>query len=153
MSKRIGFEVIALEPECAPHLEKLHAIAFEPGWSASEFRTHMENEFDDVLGVLNQESVAGFIVIRTQVDQSEILTIVVEPGHRGQGFGKKLLAEAERMARTRGADIIFLDVAADNPTAQALYQITGYQRCGTRKAYYRLQKGRVDALLLQKNLS
>lgn len=147
------FEVPALDIECAAHLANLHTLAFETGWSESDFRVHIENEFDDVLGITGEDGVAGFIVIRTQVDQSEILTIVVDPAYQGQGLGNKILAEAERVARERGADIMFLDVAADNPSAQALYQKAGYQRCGTRKAYYRRQKGRVDALLFQKNLT
>lgn len=145
-------ETRALEADCVVQLEKLHAGAFKPGWSADDFRVHIENEFDDVLGAVSGGDVAGFIITRTQVDQSEIMTIVVCPDRRGQGIGKKLLAEAECTAQARGADIMFLDVAADNPSAQALYQNAGYQRCGTRKAYYRRQKGRVDALLFQKYL-
>lgn len=146
------FNVTALDADYAAHLEKLHATAFDSGWSESDFCAHIKSEFDDVLGITGEDGVTGFIVIRTQVDQSEILTIVVDPDHRGQGFGKKILAEAERLARQRGANIMFLDVAADNPSAQALYQHAGYQRCGTRKAYYRRQKGRVDALLFQRKL-
>lgn len=150
------FKVRELGINNAEDLEKLHAAAFDPGWSATDFHTHINNEFDDVLGISNEDGMAGFIVIRTQVDQSEILTIVVDPGRRGQGLGKEILAQAERVARERGAEIMFLDVAADNLSAQVLYQNTGYQRCGTRKAYYRRghngSDGRVDALLFQKKL-
>lgn len=146
------FDVIALGTDMAAQLEKLHVTAFQPGWSAAEFRTHIATASDDVLGVVCEDVVAGFIVTRTQIDQSEILTIVIDADHRGQGLGTKLLIEGERVVRARGAEIMFLDVAADNPSAQALYRKAGYQRCGTRKAYYRREKGRVDALLFQKHL-
>jgi len=130
----------------------LHKAAFETGWSVSDFQTHIENDYDDVIGELQGEQLVGFAVIRTQEDQSEILTILVAKELRGQGIGKKLLNKVEYVASARGAEIMFLEVAADNPSAQALYSKNGYHRCGTRKGYYRREMGRVDALLLQKRL-
>ena len=143
---------ISLSVDYTNQLAKLHGEAFDTGWSASDFQTHIENPLDDVQGIVDDGDITGFIVVRTQSDQSEILTIVVSQYQRGKGLGKILLSHAECQAHRSGAEIMLLEVAADNPAAQVLYQHAGYQRCGTRKGYYRRQKGRVDALLFQKHL-
>ena len=143
-------EIIA--EQYASDLARLHSEAFETGWSEDEFQAHIRNPFDDVVGIIEDGHILGFVVVRTQADQSEILTIVVDPQHRGDGKAKSLLNAAETAVRARGADIMFLEVAADNVAAQALYHGAGYRRCGTRKGYYRRQMGRVDALLFQKRL-
>jgi ribosomal-protein-alanine N-acetyltransferase len=130
----------------------VHAESFSPGWSDADFANYLGNEFDDILGVVDGGTLKGFVLIRTQADQAEILTIVVPKAVRGQGIATDLLIAAEQTARDRGAQIVFLDVAKDNPVAVALYQKNKYVRCGTRPGYYRRAHGRVDALLFQKHL-
>ena len=56
-------------------------------------------------------------------------------------------------AQARGAEDVFLEVAADNKAARALYASAGYQEAGHRKSYYNGPKGqKVDALVLRKKL-
>jgi ribosomal-protein-alanine N-acetyltransferase len=43
-----------------------------------------------------------------------------------------LLAEAVR----RGATAVFLEVRADNPPAQRMYERFGFERIGVRRRYY-----------------
>ncbi|NNC38215.1 MAG: ribosomal-protein-alanine N-acetyltransferase [Acidimicrobiales bacterium] len=145
-------EIITIDLDDAARLASLHRAAFGKGWSAAEFQKHINNEFDDVIGRLDKGKVIAFAVLRTQSDQSELLTIVVDPAYRGRDIGHNLLSEAERCVVSRGADIMFLEVAADNTVATALYQKLGYVRCGTRKGYYRRVNGRIDAHLFQKRL-
>ncbi|BCB90211.1 GNAT family N-acetyltransferase [Phytohabitans suffuscus] len=52
--------------------------------------------------------------------------IEVEPGFRGAGYGRALLAAAERAARERGLAELELNVFGDNPVAIALYASAGY---------------------------
>ena len=138
-------------------LVDIHASAFSPGWSADDFSTHMNLASDDVIDIVEQGDVCGFVITRTAVDQAEILTIVVAPTHKRKGLGRSLLRRAETRVRERGADIMFLDVAADNPAATAMYVGAGYRQCGRRLGYYRRvvdgKLGRVDAILYQKHLA
>ncbi|PHR60644.1 MAG: hypothetical protein COA43_05705 [Robiginitomaculum sp.] len=136
----------------AVQIATLHAYAFLHGWSADDFLKHIENAMDDVLVWAENGEVFGFVVMRTQDDQAEVLTIVVSATRQNKGLGAKILNEGERYVARRGADIVFLDVAADTPAAVKLYQKTGYQRCGTRRGYYRREKGRVDAFLFSKHI-
>lgn len=138
-------------------LAEIHASAFSPGWSADDFATHMDLASDDVIDIVEDGEVCGFAITRTAVDQSEILTIVVSPTQQRKGLGRALLQLAENCALERGADIMFLDVAADNPSATAMYIGAGYHQCGTRPRYYRREingiVGRVDAILYKKHLA
>jgi ribosomal protein S18 acetylase RimI-like enzyme len=61
-----------------------------------------------------------------------IYDIVVVPARRGQGFGRALLAAAEREAQRRGALSIGLDVFGGNDVALSLYESAGYEVAATR---------------------
>lgn len=54
--------------------------------------------------------------------------IVVKPGFRRQGLGKRLVQQCERVARLWGEKSIWLHVDADNDAALALYDTLGYQK-------------------------
>lgn len=56
-----------------------------------------------------------------------ISAAAIYPEHRGKGFGKCLLAEAEFLARRAGKDRLTLMVGSFNPRAYSLYQKTGFR--------------------------
>ncbi len=86
-------------------------------------------------------------------DEAEIVTIATDPGAQRQGSARRLLATFEGQASERGATRVFLEVAADNLAAIALYQAAGYHEVARRAGYYnRSGGGRVDALILEKPL-
>ncbi|MEN9749294.1 MAG: hypothetical protein RL149_372 [Actinomycetota bacterium] len=85
------------------------------------------------------------------VSQGDIQTIAVRPNLRGKGLGRAmmnaLLAEAKRV----GLREIFLEVRADNPTAQQLYVSLGFEQIDLRKRYY--QPDDVDAVVMRLTLA
>ena len=48
---------------------------------------------------------------------------------------------------------IFLEVRESNQRAIKFYRRNGFQEAGVRKNYYKLNFGREDGLIMQKNLS
>ncbi|HEY8213497.1 MAG TPA: GNAT family N-acetyltransferase [Methylocystis sp.] len=52
----------------------------------------------------------------------------VEPSRRGRGLGRRLMAEAERLARGRGCVGIYIDTF--DPLAAAFYEALGFTRAG-----------------------
>ncbi len=89
----------------------------------------------------------GFILVREAAGEAEILTLAVAPRARRQGLGRTLVDAA--IARLGSADL-FLEVAADNIAAIALYQQNGFTQAGVRRGYYARPGGAVDALLLKR---
>ncbi len=98
------------------------------------------------------QSLQGFALGRVVLNEAELLTLAVDPATRRQGIGRACLMSFEGRAAALGAETAFLDVAATNAAALALYRIAGWAETGRRKAYYRGRDGRIDAILMQKRL-
>jgi ribosomal-protein-alanine N-acetyltransferase len=132
-------------------LAALHARAFRtpPPWSAADFAGFLA----EPLAFLLVEGDAGFLLGRAVAGEAELLTLAVSPDARRRGLGRKLVARFLYQARLRGAESVFLEVAADNPAAIALYESAGFQRAGLRRAYYQAPDGtRIDALVFSRAL-
>ena len=139
-------------PVTAKALAALHAMHFTPSWSEEDFVQHIVRATDRICARFDDKALIGFSLCRVAVDQAEILTILVRPDYQGQGLGAELLRQAEQDCIAQGADIIFLDVAVDNPAAISLYKKSGYTAYAKRPGYYRRAQGRVGAILFQKKL-
>ena len=104
--------------------------------------------------VAEAETPQGFILARTVADEAEILTLAMSPPFRRRGVARALVEAAAAEAARKGAKALFLEVATDNPGAIALYQNSGFERAGLRRAYYaRPNAAPADALVLRRALN
>ena len=95
----------------------------------------------------------GFALVRTVIDEAELMLLAVLPEARGKGIGRAILKHSIDAATLAGATNYFLEVRSDNP-AVALYQQVGLEQVGTRRDYYRGSDGnRRDALTYRLSLS
>jgi ribosomal-protein-alanine N-acetyltransferase len=90
----------------------------------------------------------GFALALDLGGECEILALGVVPGRRRAGTGSALLAAICEEASRRGGNRVFLEVAADNAAARALYAVGSFAQIGRRRNYYRRPEGPVDALVL-----
>ncbi|PVE19026.1 ribosomal protein S18-alanine N-acetyltransferase [Arthrobacter sp. Bz4] len=81
--------------------------------------------------------MVGYAGVMCVAATADIQTIGVLPGYEGQGIGTTMLNELLAEARHRGATEVLLEVRADNPRAQKLYTLTGFEHIHTRRKYYR----------------
>lgn len=125
----------------------LHAVCFSRprAWSAAEFTGLLGSP-----GVFLCGAAAGFVMGRVVADEAEVLTLAVAPPARRAGTGRALLAAFEAAALARGAMAAFLEVAADNRAALALYDRAGYVSVGRRRGYF---GPGLDGLVLRKSLA
>ncbi len=79
--------------------------------------------------------------------QADIQTIAVAESARRRGLGRVLMLTLVGEARQRGATELFLEVRADNPSAQALYESLGFEAIAVRPRYY--QPDDVDAIVMR----
>lgn len=79
--------------------------------------------------------------------EADIHTIAVAEQARGRGLGRTLMLTLIGEARKRDARGIFLEVRADNPTAERLYLRLGFVEVGVRRSYY--QPDNVDAIVMR----
>jgi ribosomal-protein-alanine N-acetyltransferase len=132
----------------ADRLAQLHGEAFAEPWSAAALAAVMASR-----GVEALAAEDGFIVIRTVAGEAEILTLAVAPPARRRGLGRALVDAAADIAARAGAEAMFLEVAADNTAALALYASAGFVPVGRRAGYYRRAGSpAMDALVLRRPL-
>ncbi len=144
--------------ETAPVLAALHATAFDDPWSAADIAVLMRSPgvfaFSGGLGANSAaREAAGFILCRIAADEAEVLTIAVKPATRRRGVAGALLEQAMAAALAGGARTVFLEVATDNPGAQALYRAHGFGEVGRRPAYFSRPGGPVAALIMRRDLN
>lgn len=130
-------------------LSALHRICFpEEAWEPREMAKIMA--IAGFFGRIAWEHdwPAGLALALDLGGECEILALGVVPELRRAGIGSALLGSIREEARRRGARQVFLEVAADNIAARALYAAQGFCQIGRRLNYYRRQAGPVDALVL-----
>jgi ribosomal-protein-alanine N-acetyltransferase len=129
-------------------LAETHARAFDMhgrAWSADEFRALLQDRH-----VICAGDTRAFLLGRVVADEAEILTLATDPAHRRRGLARVCLRAFHAQAAARGATWAFLEVAADNAPARALYAAARYVEVARRKGYY---SAGVDALVLSRSLN
>ncbi|MEQ8368554.1 MAG: ribosomal protein S18-alanine N-acetyltransferase [Roseicyclus sp.] len=128
-------------------MAELHAQAFAGGeiWTEAAIRALLVRPATHVVTLGDD----GFAILQILPPEAELLTIAVAPARQGRGIGAELLSKTMADAAQAGADTLFLEVAADNAAARALYTRAGFARIGRRKGYF-ARPGAVaqDALVL-----
>ena len=131
-------------------MAETHAAAFAPS------RPWRREEFSDLLatpGCFAVGDAACFALVRVIAGEAELLTIATDPAYRRQGLARDRMAAWMDAAVTRGATRAFLEVAADNPAARALYRATGFTDTGKRPGYYsRPGLPAIDAVVMSRDL-
>ncbi len=79
----------------------------------------------------------GFALARFTLDEGEILLTGILPAARGKGHARRLMQAVIAAAREAGVARLFLEHAAPNAAAAALYGGLGFGRIGSRRDYYR----------------
>lgn len=128
-----------------------HVFAFDR-ISRRSFRRFIQGDTDELVVIDGDEGrIAGYalVLLRKRTALARLYSIAVSPDHAGKGYGRKLLAEAERRAEERDAIVLRLEVRADNAAAIRLYETSGYRRFGRYDGYY---EDGMDALRFEKLL-
>ncbi|MET8156308.1 ribosomal protein S18-alanine N-acetyltransferase [Sphaerisporangium sp. NPDC005289] len=93
--------------------------------------------------------VVGYAGLAAAGDQADVQTIAVNAGHQRAGIGSAMLRALLEEAGRRGATAVFLEVRADNPPAQGMYERFGFERIGLRREYY---DDGTDAIMMMRKL-
>lgn len=142
-------------PADLPALAAVHAASFAHRWSEDELAALLRDEAVFCLVArranwFGTRSAVGFVLFRQAADEAEILTVAVDPRHRGRGLGRDLVeAGFRRLYRDRVA-AVFLEVEAGNEPALKLYRRLGFARVGERKGYYRTASGETATALVMR---
>nr|WP_068921218.1 ribosomal protein S18-alanine N-acetyltransferase [Planobispora rosea] len=133
--------VMAIERETFP----------DDAWSEGMLRGELDDQprTRHYIVALVEGEIVGYAGLAAAADQADVQTIAVVAGHRRAGIGAAMLTELLAEAVRRDAREVFLEVRADNPPAQAMYERFGFEAIGVRRRYY---KDGVDAIIMKKDL-
>jgi len=95
--------------------------------------------------LIENKTVAGYYIISTSADETEVLDIAVDPKFRKRSFGQAMLADIKKESNNKKSRVIFLEVRQNNNAAINLYKSFGFKEIGVRKKYYKNE----DALVLK----
>ena len=123
-----------------PVLAEIHASSFARGWSDGDFERLMGNDnyFCFVARAPRKPNKppAGFVFVRSIIDEAEIITIATKPSARRRGVARQLMQAAIRQLEHDRRERLFLEVDEANTAAIALYKSLGFKQVGKREGYY-----------------
>ena len=139
--------MIYIKPVKKDDLLKLIEIekdVFDYSASIEDFINYFNEDTIKIWKVLDQ-IVVGFIVFYHVKDEIEIIKIGIMKSCQRKNYGSLIINKIKKLNNIRK---IFLEVSTENTQAINFYLKNGFKKIGIRKAYYRVNKQRIDALRL-----
>ena len=145
-------------PADVPALVALETACFTHPWTAAQIHEEVARLPPDMVLVLEgpgapigtPAGIRAYCSFRLVLDEMQVMSVAVDPGHRRQGLARRLLAFAMSRAARAGARRALLELRAGNREALALYESLGFGSLGVRRAYY--SEPSEDALVLVREL-
>jgi GNAT superfamily N-acetyltransferase len=137
VSQAVGFVPVRQDdPRAAPLLDEL-GVEYRSRYGALlpeeylDLRAHPAAEFEPpsgalILAVIDGVAVAGGAFRRFDAATAEFKRIWTSSAHRRLGYGRRVIAELERIASERGYTYVYLTTGPRQPEAVALYLAAGY---------------------------
>ena len=121
-------------------------------WSSESMAAELESPYSHYVVDEDGGAIIGYAGLRSIPGNADadIQTIALIDTRRGEGRGRTMLRTLLAEASARGAREVFLEVRADNPSAEGLYLSEGFEEIGRRPRYY--QPDDVDAIVMKAKL-
>jgi len=131
-----------------PEVVAIERAIYTHPWTTGNFADSLRAGYDCRTWRMQGELI-GYFILMSAAGEAHLLNLSVAAGHQRRGHGAALLREATRLAKSRAAHAIFLEVRPSNRAGQRLYTRFGFRRVGLRRDYYpAAPSGREDALVL-----
>jgi len=127
--------IAPMAPEHLPEVMAIDAQCYPIPWSQEAYELELSRPDDRLYLVSRPHGVVGHAGVAFEKDEAHVTTMTVAPAYRGRGIGKHLFLALAVAARRRNSSLA-LEVAADNPAAQALYRRFGLAPVGIHRGYY-----------------
>lgn len=134
----MGVDVItirAFEPSDVAEALALERANQPQPWSEGIFDDEISGDNRTYL-IAEDDRLIGFGGVMVIGDEAHVMNLLVDPDHRGQGIGHRLMTGLMDAAIQEGARHMTLEVRMQNLAARALYSSLGFAPVGIRKGYY-----------------
>ncbi len=135
-------------PKDLRRMYRLEKVCFPRPLQRAHIESLICNENAYPLVFENNKKIVGTLILFFDGFNAKILSIAVHPSSRRLGIGKRLILEAENIARNLNVQKVTLEVSTKNSVAINLYTSFGYRFEGVIENYYAWGD---DAYFMSKN--
>lgn len=136
-----------MNQDLIPPAAALEKMCFSMPWSENSFVSAMQTN-THFFAVLIDDKLIAYCGMQVADFEGFITNIAVDPNHRRQGVGRRLLKHLFGFAKDNKIASISLEVRPSNTAAIRLYESEGFECVGRRKNFY--EKPTEDGLILTK---
>lgn len=122
-------------------------------WTRGNFSDALDSGYICRVDETESGGIRGYVMLRSLVDEAELLNIGVAGTHQRRGVGRRMLRKMLDVARAKQLRRVFLEVRSSNAAAIALYRSAGFSEVGVRRGYYQNANGSEDALVMACDLN
>ena len=117
---------------------------FDNPASIKDFENYFKEDTIKIWKISTQK-IIGFVIFYHVRDEIEIIHIGIMKSCQRKNYGSLIVNKIKKLKDIRK---IFLEVSVENTQAINFYLKNGFKKIGIRKAYYKVNKQRIDALRL-----
>ena len=117
---------------------------FDYPTSIKDFENYFKEDTINIWKISTQK-IIGFVIFYHIRDEIEIIQIGIMKSCQRNNYGSLIVNKLKKLRDIRK---IFLEVSVENTQAINFYLKNGFKKIGIRKAYYKVNKHRIDALRL-----
>ena len=125
-------------------LTKIYKDVFDYPASVEDFEKYFNEDTINIWKISTQK-IIGFVIFYHVRDEIEIIQIGVIKLCQRKNYGSLIVNKIKKLKNIRK---IFLEVSMENTQAINFYLKNGFKKIGIRKAYYKSNNKRIDALRL-----
>ena len=126
------------------NLIEINKDVFDYSASIEDFENYFNEDTIKIWKILTRK-IIGFVIFYHVKDEIEIIQIGIMKACQRKNYGSSIINKIKKLNDIRK---IFLEVSVENTQAINFYLKNGFKKIGIRKAYYKRNKKKVDALRL-----
>ncbi len=135
MTKELTFRLMTVDD--IDQVYEIEKLSFTLPWTKESFYHEMENnDYAYYVIAETEDGIVGYCGMWLILDECHVTNIAILPEERGKKYGERLMEEAIKVAKSKGAELMTLEARVSNHAAQNLYRKLGFQNGGIRKRYY-----------------
>ena len=126
------------------NLIEINKDVFDYSACIEDFEKYFNNDTIKIWKILTRK-IIGFVIFYHVKDEIEIIQIGIMKAYQRKNYGSSIINKIKKLNDIRK---IFLEVSVENTRAINFYLKNGFKKIGIRKAYYKVNNQRIDALRL-----
>lgn len=129
----------------------------EQAYHTEQLRNELNNPDSTFLFLKDKQEIVGYLKVNINTAQSENIAeealeverIYIKKTAKGQGYGRKMIAKAEELAKQKKKKVIWLGVWEHNEHARALYKHLGFVET-SEHSFYMGNEQQLDIIMTKK---